>query len=247
MESPDQLRTPTIPVPPWWLEAIDRARAGISNIKIAEMVTAHIGRPVDASAITRCIALQVKRRIAPIDLVEAISDLFEVPRPVWFAGTEDVGQVGQARGKLGHAPSRVGQVGHTPLGVPHAPPRGSESSITAWGRRRRQRNRRAVQLEPAVIDQPIQGRADALVWHRGLVMVAQRSARQPLPALREARRFKTQRKISGLQEKQAGLAAEVEKLRNQSQRGAIHSGDGEEPAAGGPRGVVAGRRKTAPR
>jgi hypothetical protein len=148
MESPDQLRTPTIQVPQWWLDSIDRARAGVSNTKIAEMVAAIIGHQVDGPAISRCIALQIKRRVAPIDLVEAISDLFDVPRPVWFSMTED-----------------------------------------------------------------------------------------------EARRFKTQRKITGLERKQDALSAQVAELRNQRQHGAIQDLDGEKPAAGVPRGVAAGGRK----
>lgn len=134
----------------WWLDAIDKARVGVTNTRIAEMATATLGRRVDDSQVARCINLKVERRVAPIDLVEAISDLFDVPRPIMFAVSLD-----------------------------------------------------------------------------------------------EARRFKTQRKITGLHEKKAVLEAEARKLRNQRQDGAIQNSDEEEPPSGDS-GVVAKRRRKTP-
>lgn len=66
-----------------------KARIGVTNTRIAEMATATLGRRVDDSQVARCISLQATRRVAPIDLVEVISDLFDVPRPVMFAASLD--------------------------------------------------------------------------------------------------------------------------------------------------------------
>lgn len=129
-----------------------KARIGVTNTRIAEMATATLGRRVDDSQVARCISLQATRRVAPIDLVEVISDLFDVPRPVMFAASLD-----------------------------------------------------------------------------------------------EARRFKTQRKITGLHEKQAVIVAESRKLRNQRQDGAIQNSDEEEPPSGDVGVVAKRRRKTPPR
>lgn len=102
-----------VPVPDWWLAAINRARAGITNGKLAEAAEKALGRHVDNTQVSRCIGLNPDKRIATTDLIDFFSDLLDVPRPIWRAISEDEARRFKTQRKLTALDDRTGATAET--------------------------------------------------------------------------------------------------------------------------------------
>ncbi len=70
---------------PWWIVRINEAiPKGVTREQIAERIEASTGWKADATSITRCL----NGKQPTIELVLPLSDLFGVPRPIFFPRDE---------------------------------------------------------------------------------------------------------------------------------------------------------------
>lgn len=72
-------RGKTVPIAEWWYEAVRRKMGAMKLTELAE-----IADIADVSALSRCLSGE----IPTIHLVEKVSDVLHVPRPIWLPQTE---------------------------------------------------------------------------------------------------------------------------------------------------------------